>query len=359
MSGNPLDGDTDENDQNGSRDHEDGSDQSDDPLDTSSEGPDDESETESTSTLEEYGEAGLETVSGTIGTWIALGLQWIGDRLVKNTLGLIWAISKIAPVIGERFWAKLAKRTLYLYHKRAGGDAIGIEQLTQEKAEFTPVKYKPAEKTDKDERPGWSAKGRDKTWKPTSFGRSTMRIGKAPIVPLDNDNWRSTSFAEARVAEAIDQGDMRPLYRVDEADLEATIEMGSGSNGAAKARADGGATITDRSFNPRTTPIFEDMIIDLGSDDYDGQALSFWKSKELMYEQTTTDEMKRQEQRGFLAGKSQHDLKSLVLKIMIIGGLIALGGLIGPELVAALLGGGGGGSGGGGGMLPFMISVVG
>jgi len=305
----------------------------------------------------EYIRASIGTYGGRAGAGIVSGLKWTGDRLFKNFLGFLFVFSRLVPVFGEKFWAKLAKRTLFLYHRRAGGDALGIEALTQEKADLTPVKYKPAEETSQDERPGWSAKGREKTWNPTKMGRSTMRLGKVPIIPLDNDSWQATSFAEARVSEAVDMGKMRPLYNIEQGEFTATIDSQPAMSGGS-AVADGGTKIEQIEFDPKSSPIFDDMIIDLSADEYDGQAISFWKAKELMLETTGTEEMQRQEQRGFLAGRSKDEWQSWALRIMLIGAALGLGGLVGPELVNALLGSGGGGGGGGGaGIIPFVTKA--
>jgi hypothetical protein len=327
----------------------------DDPL---AEGSDADSTDDESDGLLSKAKEGLETTGGRTGSAIVASIRWIGDRLLKNTLGLVYALTKLLPVFGERFWKKLALRTMYLYHQRAGGDALGVEALTQEKADLTPVKYKPAEQTEQEERPGWSAKNRDKVWSPTTFGRSTMRLGKVPIIPLDNDSWQATSYAEARVAEAVDQGDTRPLYDVSDAELTATFDATGAGGAGQQAVADGGTNVQNMEFNPRSTAPFKDMIVEIGGDDYDGQAISFWKTKELMLETTTTEEMERQEERGFLAGRSRDDLKSWALKIMLIGAALGLAGLVGPELVNAVFGGGGGGGGGGGaGIIPFQLSV--
>jgi len=140
--------------------------------------------------------------------------------------------------------------------------------------------------------------------------------------------------------------------------LDTTLDASAGGQ---QAVADGGVGITDIQFDPRGSPIFEDEIIELGGDDYDGQAVSFNKVRELWLEQTSTEEMSMQEERGFLAGRSRKDMKRWALKILIIGGLVALGGLIGPELVQAAFGGGGGGgesASSGGGFVPLMISSL-
>lgn len=257
----------------------------------------------------------------------------------------------------KKVWKNLSLVFLHRYHKLMGGDRIGLDFRPNGKAEFVPVKWLPPEAVDEEQKPGWKAKDRDKTWTPTTMGRNGSRLGKTPVVPLDSDTWRATSILEARIAEAVDQGQHRPLYRVDEAEMTATIDM-QDPTAAGGAVADGGAVVTNREFNPRTSPIFEDIIIDLNAGEgYDGSAISFWKSQELMAETTATEEMTNQEHRGFLAGRSGKDITKLAVKLMIIAGIIAGLGLIGPELVTALFAGGGGGGGGGGGMIPITMGI--
>jgi len=287
---------------------------------------------------------GRETAA-TVRTGVYETASAIGAMLftfVRNLLSL--------PLIpSARLFKGLAVRSLYAYHKKSGGDRLGLVEDPGGKVDLVPVKYKTAAETGDDEQAGWHAKGREQAWRPSTLGQSGPRLGKTPIVPLDADSWRATSTLEARVAEAVDQGETRPLYRVDEANLRAELD----TSGATRdnAVADGGQyAVNNLEFEPRTSPIFEDMIIDLGSDDYDGQAVSWRKTNELLTETTTSDEMERQEQRGLIAGMSRKDIKSLMLKVMLIGGVIALAGLIGPELVGAVLGGGGGS---GGGVIPI------
>jgi hypothetical protein len=289
----------------------------------------------------EDGEAAAERVRDSV----AGGVGYLGSFIVA----FLGNLMSLPLVPGARLWKGLTVRALRNYHKVSGGDRIGLVENPGGKIDLVPVKYKTAAETGDDEQAGWHAKGRDQVWRPSTFGQSGPRLWKTPVVPLDADSWRATSTLEARVAEAVDQGETRPLYRVDEADLRAELNMSGAAQGAAVT--DGGQARVDTvEFEPRGSPIFEDMIIDLGSDDYNGQAVSWTKTQELLTETTTSDEMERQEQRGIIAGMSRKDIKSLMLKIMIIGGLIALGGLIGPELVGAVLGGGGGG---GGGLIPI------
>jgi hypothetical protein len=258
-------------------------------------------------------------------------------------------------ILGAKMWHGLTLRSLKAYHRAAGGDRIGLVNKPGGKIDLQPVKYQTAAETDQETPAGWHVKGVDKHFKPATFGNSGPRLGKTPVIPLDSESWRATSTLEARVAEAVDQGETRPLYRVDDAELTATLD----ARGAAGARADGGQMqVDDITFEPRSSPVFDDTIINLNAGaGYNGAAVSWAKAKELMRERTTTDEMDRQEQRGLLAGMSRNDMKSLMLKLMLIAGAIALGGLVGPELVTAVLGSGGGG--GGGGIVPISLNWVG
>lgn len=269
-----------------------------------------------------------------------------------NILQFFYHITRFGP--GSGFWKKLSQWGLYKYHRATGGDRLGLEFRPNGKVEPIPVKWKPPELCEEDEKPGWRAKGRDRAWTPTTEGADGHRLGKVPIVPLDSDNWRASSVMEARVAEAVDQGYTRPLYRVDEAELEATINYGAAAGG--QAVADGGANV-ERVFQPQHSPVFEDMIIDLnGEDGYDGSAISFNKVRELMLETTTTDEMKAQEQRGFLAGRSGQDVKKLAFKLFLAAIVFLLLFELGPVLIENVLGGGGGG--GGGGLIPLTADAV-
>jgi hypothetical protein len=259
----------------------------------------------------------------------------------------------LSPVpFSGRIWRGMAKRGLYNYYRTSGADRIGLELGPNGKMQLTPVKWLSAEASEEGERAGWHAKGRDESWKATTLGQNGPRLGKTPLVALDTESWKATSILEARVAEAVDQGETRPLYRVDEGEFTAKVDMDD-PTGDMQAVADGGAGVTEREFKPKSSPIFRDMIIDLGSDEYDGQAVSWWKTKELLAETTTQEEMANQETRGELMGRSRDELKSMIIKVMLIGGAVALGGLVGPELVAALFGNGGGGS-----VVPIFTGAV-
>lgn len=255
----------------------------------------------------------------------------------KIIMGVLAGLTRPIPLLGTKLWKSVTMSGLKHYHKAAGGDRVGLE-VRPNGMELTPVKWRGPSQTTMEEKPGWKAKGRDKVWKDATDDAG-LRLGKVPVIPLDSESWRAHSTYEARLAEAVDQGKTREVYDVSEAELYAEVDM-SGANGAG-AVADGGV---DVQFRPRDSPVFQDTIIELGGDDFDGQVVSWDKAKELAVERTATEEMAQQEERGFLAGRSKQDMKSFVWKVLLVAGGIALGGLVGPELIAALFGGGGGGA---------------
>jgi len=282
--------------------------------------------------------------------------------LAKLPLAILIGITKPIPGLKTKLWKGLTIASLRQYHRNAGGDRLGLEVQPSGELKLTPVKYRSADAIEQDEQPGWKAKGRDKTWRPTTLGQDGYRLGKVPVVPLDTDSWRATSVLESRVAEAVDMGETRPLYDVEKAELTAEIDYGNAAGNNA-AVADGGANL-NVGFEPTSSPVFEDTIIDLGSDDWDGQAVSWEKSKELMLERTGTEEMQNQETRGEIAGQSGRDMQRFVIKVMMIAaGMIALA-VIGREVVSMVFAGGGGGGegasgGGGGGLFGTTVIAVG
>jgi hypothetical protein len=264
---------------------------------------------------------------------------------------LLYLLLRFTPG-GAKFWKGLAKASLYNYHKRSGGDALGVNHLPNEGVELLPIKYQQGLE-ELDDKPGWKAKGRDKVWEPSAQGQALSWLGKTPLVMLDDDADYQGTWLDCGVVDAIDKGNMRELYRADAGTFTAEITDHSGVIGGGAARADGGYNV-ERDFVPETSPIFEDMIIDLGSGEgFNGSAISFRRYADIARDTSTQEKLKLAEQRGYLAGMDPGEYKSLMLKIMLIGGAVAIAGLVGPEIVAALFGGGG--DGGGGSVIPFQL----
>jgi hypothetical protein len=270
---------------------------------------------------------------------------------------ILYVVMRLLPFVGLKFWERMTYWSLNKYHQRAGGDAVAlVGKREATKAELEPIQWQEGT-DDLEAEPGWALKSSDRKFKPSRHGDPT-RVGRVPLVPINRGETRAGSTLECSVVEAIDQGRTRPLYRVgDDAELQARIEVDGHPGGETGVPvADGGADVM-RTFEPGDSPIFEDMVVDLTPDgDYDGQALSFWTYADADPDKTTPEQLEQAKNRGLLAGMAGKNMQGMLIKLMLIAAAVALGGLIGPELVAALLGGGG--SGGGGGIVPFSISTL-
>jgi len=99
-------------------------------------------------------------------------------------------------------------------------------------------------------------------------------------------------------------------------------------------------------------------VVDLDSGDaYDGMRVDFRKASDWAFEQTTTEEMQMQEDRGYLRGQLSASDGPSVTKLLLLCAAIILGALAIIELGPLLLSGGGGGSSGSGGINPLIIGL--
>jgi len=289
----------------------------------------------------------------------AAGVLW---RVPASLVDALWyAATRLLPFFGTKWWKVWAVVALNRYHKKAGGDAVGIKGNDQSgTAELAPVKYDDG-LGEQEDQPGWRVKGEDRTFAPSHAG-GPIRLGKTPILPINEDERRTGSWFECNVTEAIGGGQMAELYEVESAELRATIDYASG--GPAPAMSDGGMAVTDMEFDPRESPVFKDTIIDLTSPaDYDGRAMSWWKYADHDPTKTTPEALDNAEQRGLLAGLAGHDNKDMIIKIMLIAAGMVVGGILAPhapEIIRIFVGGGGGGgeSGGAGGFLLVQAKTL-
>jgi hypothetical protein len=287
------------------------------------------------------------------GEALATPLLWGGKALGA----LISAFGSILlrRSFGAKMYKKIAIGALYKYHKRSGGDAIGLNHKPSDQLDLLPTKYD-QKLGETSESPGWQVKDGERTWEESAQGKSIGFIGRTPVVMLDDDADSIGSWLDARVTDAIDKGRMRELVRVDEGTFKAEITYpnGAGAGGQGPAMADGGANVW-KDFEPAHTPIFEDMLIDVGSDEgFNGSAVSFSNYKDTDRDSTSQEKLKMAEERGRLMGMDPERLKSWMLKIFAIAAGLALAGLVGPELIGGMFGGGGGG---GGSIIPFMLGA--
>lgn len=271
----------------------------------------------------------------------------VGDRIADGLGKAIATMPKLIPR-QSRLFRKMALSSLKNYHKRSGGDALAIEAQPGQQIDVVPVKYKPPESTDEEERGGWHIKGRDKTYDPGPDGQNVSFIdGKIPTVLLHSDASTETGWLAPRIGQAIELDNYSPVFvgpTLAKQQPQATAAAGNG------ALADGGQSV------PVQTPSVDgfdmidpgqfsgDNIVDLSSGDgHSGMRISLKKAKEWFAEEADSEKMQMQEERGYLAGlanNDKHDAAKLFLYAALFSIAVIATVLLGPKLI----GGDGGGS---------------
>ncbi|MWG35895.1 hypothetical protein [Halomarina oriensis] len=295
--------------------------------------------------------------------WGELAAQpviWTG-RALAATVG---AFAKVLfrRSWGKKIWKRLVVGGLWQLHKQSGSDAIGLNHLPSGNVELVPVRH--CQKLGEiGEEPGWKEKGGDRAWEASAQGNAVTFIGRTPVVMLDDDADSIGTWLDARVTDAIDKGNMRDLYRVDHGEFTAEITYPqAGGAGAGAAVTDGGTNAdvwTD--FNPTSSPIFEDTLIDLGSNEgFNGAAMSFRHYKDTDRDSTSQEKLKMAEERGKLVGMNPEQMKAFIIKVLLIVAALGAVASVGDVLLGALLGGGGGGAADAvGGVVPGMLGFGG
>src|SRR6056297_3364608 len=242
-----------------------------------------------------------------------------GSRAAGVTAKAITLGAKLIPKQSVLF-RKLALNSIKQYHKRAGGDALAIDAKAGQQLDLTPVRYRAAGECEEGEKPGWVAKDGTKTWNAASEGRVVDYLNNTPIVALDRDSHVECGWLRPRIAEAIELDNYDGLYTNPQLNLVADA---TASNG--QAVADGGTPELELGSPGQWAG---DAVVDLGSGDgYDGMRVSFRKATEWMAEQTTTQEMQMQEDRGYIRGLAGGDRPSLT-KLLLICAAIILGSFL-------------------------------
>jgi len=264
----------------------------------------------------------------------------VGDRIADGLGKAIATIPKVIPK-QSRLFKKMALASLRNYHKRSGGDALAIEARPGQQIGVVPVKYKPPESTDEEERGGWHIKGRDKTYDPGPDGQNVSFIdGKIPTVLLHSDASTETGWLAPRIGQAIELDNYSPVFVGPTLAKQQPKAQQMAANGAI---ADGGQSV------PVQTPSVDgfdmidpgqfsgDNIVDLSSGDgHSGMRISLKKAKEWFAEEADSEKMQMQEERGYLAGLANSD-KHDAAKIFLYAALFSIGViavvLLGPELI--------------------------
>jgi hypothetical protein len=257
------------------------------------------------------------------------------------------------PLLGIRgtLFKRLAIKSIENYHKVAGGDAVAINAQPNQQLDLEPVLYRSPEQIDEGEKPGWKVKGRDKVWNPASEGNSVNYLGRTPTVLLEDDDHVEAGWLAPRIGEAIELDNYWPLFT--DPTINAVIDTTPGAGGAnGQAMADGGANVQLELDSPGEWA--QDNIVNLDSGaEYDGMRISTKKAREWRAENTDSEHMQMQEDRGYLQGLANSDQTSPV-KMFIYAALFALAViglvLLGPKLI--------GGGGGGSAVSPLMINTL-
>lgn len=255
-----------------------------------------------------------------------------GDQIANFLAGIITRIPKPLFGIRGRMFKAMARASIRNYHKTAGGDAIGINAKPGQQIELIPVKYQSPEETDEGGRPGWKAKGREKTWNPGTEGNSVNYLGRTPTILLQDDDHVEAGWLAPRIGEAIELDQYSPLFVGN--DFQVNVDYGSGAN----VSTDGGNPSRVR-FDLETLGQWAgDNVIDLSSGSgHDGMRISTAKAREWRAEKSDSEHMQMQEDRGYLRGLANGDGGPGVLKLLLICGAIILGTLaivlLGPKLV--------------------------
>ncbi|RLM53188.1 hypothetical protein DVK02_14965 [Halobellus sp. Atlit-31R] len=250
----------------------------------------------------------------------------------------------------SRVWKSLAQFAIYRYHKKAGGDAIGLVHMPSGNVDLEAVKYV-AEDPEEKKSAGWHAKSREKSWDEGADGREVDYLGgKTPIALFDESASQRATPLEARWAQALD------LDRVEDVYLNAQLRQvkvespGAGANGA--AIADGGVT-SDVTVDAKG-PLADNLVDISPRDNHDGMRISTRKVKNTYRQEAGSEKIEEAKRLGFLAGRMGNMDRTDMVKIMLIALGIVAAATMGPGLIEGLFSSASSAtSGGGGGIVPF------
>lgn len=268
----------------------------------------------------------------------------LGERASDIVGKMIATAPKLIPK-QSRLFRRMALTSLRNYHKRSGGDALGIEARPGQQIDIVPVKYKPPETTDEEERAGWHMKGRDRTYDPGPDGQNVSFIdGKVPSVLLHSDASAEVGWLAPRIGQAIELDNYSPVFVGPTLAPQTQPQQATNAsqNGAV---ADGGNSIAVETPSVNGYDMIDpgefsgDNIVDLSSrQDHDGMRISLKKAKEWLAEDADSEKMQMQEERGYLAGLANNnsaDAKRIFLyAVLFCLGVLAIV-ILGPKLVGS------------------------
>lgn len=266
-------------------------------------------------------------------------------------------MSLLAKVLPESWWQRHLKVGYKGLYKGTDADAVG-HIVTGNEIQHVPLEYDYEEgryePVYEEDEAYWNA--------PSGAANEYRTAGHVPAVWASSKTYELGSHVQADVAEALDVGAERDLYRdatvhVTEIDVEDPTDLSSLDGGDPQALADGGtASQWTESVTIESPGRLEDQLINLdafGDPGAQARVVSMEKYYETYPEAPGSEEQRDQFEAGRLAEMDQN-ADQLAKKMLIIAGLIIVGALAMPALINAVLGGGGGG---GGGILPGMIAI--
>ena len=255
----------------------------------------------------------------------------------------------------EGIWKKVAYKSLEKFYEKSGGDAIAINAQPGQTVDFEPVLYKSPEQCDDGEMPGWHVKGRDKIWHAGKQGHTVDYLGRVPTVLLEDDAHSEAGWLEPRIGEAIEMDNYWPIFQSPTFLTQSASAEIQTTNGA--ALADGGMSMSRSDLELVDPGEFSgDCWIDIDSPgDYDGMLISAKKAREWQAENTDSEHMQMQEDRGYLRGLASANQGPGIVKLMLLCAAIILGTLFIVLGLPMLIDG----DAASGGMNPLIATVAG
>lgn len=298
-----------------------------DPDDTDADGPD-ETVAAARDRAAELGHATGDAI-GTAAGAAVWGAAAFGGKAATGTL---YGVTRVFPK-AETVWRSVFETSLKRMLKSSGGDVVGFVAGQDQTVRPTPMAWQDGdEKTS----PGWYDKDGN-WWAPGTEGRSWSYINDVPVAPFALDSpWRG-SWLQNEVAEAVELGDTDALFK--DAEFYCELEAKFPENGGAPI-ADGGAEAMRMSgVELAEAGVLDDELVDLSTpEDASGRRVSWTKYTDLFLEQTGTEEMQMQEQRGRISESDPEAQRSMWMRIMLYMVVAVVAAAVGPELIAALFG---------------------
>lgn len=247
-------------------------------------------------------------------------------------------IQRILPTTG--FYQGVAKWSLKNIKEKSGADMVGFIPQQSGQIEPKPMKIK---RRDEDGSEYFATIGNDIEYDPGPQDISTEFIGDVPVGFFVDDPPRQTSLLKARIRDAVDLGQHQALYSEPEVELHEHIQVPPGAVEGSEAVADGGnvqGQVIDRQYSVEHDELPEDYVLDLSSDS-EGARVSWRRTCDILPEVATTDEMKRQEDRGELAGQAGNEDKAMRIMIYALLAIVAVVFIffLGPSIINGLFGG--------------------